>query len=205
MSIRSADLRRRVLRVSPDTLVGYALKAIQAWPRPEEWLLLCPLAGGYAAIGVQELARRAAVDDRLLARRLDDLGLAASPSVDVEEELDAARGLLGATGYVVALFSESFSIERERGALLVPAEGRAAVKAAASLPGGLDPDAPLARERLLFRVRAPDWDGLAALSLIIFQLTTARATLAFAGASALGALLSLVWARSLAARYRAGG
>lgn len=298
MSIRSADLRRRVLRVSPDTLVGYALKAIQAWPRPEEWLLLCPLAGGYAAIGVQELARRAAVDDRLLARRLDDLGLAASPSVDVEEELDAARGLLGATGYVVALrdgapygvlvrpsaqpidapalrllaqaaewrptagqkgpgdvlsprrgtaapppelepihpradryvnadfaddrapdsplprstplqpgqwyvfrlnvgeiepssieetpaqlpaqllsedveivvalFSESFSIERERGALLVPAEGRAAVKAAASLPGGLDPDAPLARERLLFRVRAPNRDGLAELRVCMY-------------------------------------
>ncbi|MBK9712172.1 MAG: hypothetical protein IPO81_12760 [Kouleothrix sp.] len=63
--------------------------------------------------------------------------------------------------------------------------------------------------RLAYRAR---WDvavrvllGLAALSLIIFQLTTARATLAFAGASALGALLSLAWARSLAARYRAGG
>ena len=60
--------------------------------------------------------------------------------------------------------------------------------------------------RLTYRAR---WDvavrvllGLAALSLIIFQLTTARATLAFAGASALGALLSLVWARSLAAARR---
>ena len=39
MPIRSSDLRRQLLRVSPDTLVGAALKDLRARPRPTEWLL----------------------------------------------------------------------------------------------------------------------------------------------------------------------
>ena len=103
MPIRARDLRRLMLRVSADAYVGAALRDVQARDTPAEWLLLYPVPGGYAAIGVQELARRSTTTGRLPDRTFGELGLPASPAVDVEEELALAQQLLGASGYVVVL------------------------------------------------------------------------------------------------------
>ena len=48
MPIRVGNLRTLMLRVSPESKVGAALKDVRERPRPHEWLLLYPLAGGYA-------------------------------------------------------------------------------------------------------------------------------------------------------------
>jgi hypothetical protein len=300
MTMRSSDLRRLLLRVGPDTPVGAALKDIRGRPRPEEWLLVCRLADGDAAISVHELARRSTTTKQLLDLTFAELGLAASPTIDAEADLPEAQALLGATGYVIVLrgdepygvlvrpaarppasllqvllkqaaewspvkggvlkeeeaipkapaaptaefllepiqqradryvntdfaseqepskaldrtialqpgqsyffrlnvgelesattieaapaqlpdfitqqdvelvvvvFSESFRVEQAIGVLSVPAAGLATVETPASLPRGMDAGAPLARERLLFRVQAPPRDGLADLRVNLY-------------------------------------
>jgi len=103
MTIRLRDLRTLLLRVSPDAMVGAALKDVAQRPQSEEWLLLYAVPGGYAVVAAQELARRSTTIDRLLYQRLDQLGLGVSPTVDIETDLAAARTQLAATGYVVVL------------------------------------------------------------------------------------------------------
>ena len=103
MPIRAGDLRTLMLRVSADARVGAALKNIAGRSRPADWLLLYPLPGGYAVTSVAELARRSTTVDRLLDLAFADLGLLASPTVDIEAELAEARALQGATGWVVVL------------------------------------------------------------------------------------------------------
>src|SRR4029079_10732747 len=90
-------------RVGPDTPIGAALKDISQRPRPEEWLLVCPIAAGYSAISVQELARRSTPANQFLYMQFGQLGLLASPTIDSEAELPEAQALLGATGYVIVL------------------------------------------------------------------------------------------------------
>jgi hypothetical protein len=116
MPIRAGDLRTLMLRVSADAKIGAALKDIRERLRPEEWLLLYPLDGGYAVISVAELARRSTSNERLLDRTFADLALAASPIVDLETELAEAQALLGATGFVVVLRDD-----RPYGVLVRPA------------------------------------------------------------------------------------
>ena len=58
MPIRASDLRRQLLQVGPDTLVGAALKDLRARPRPTDWLLLVDLGDDYAVVGIEDIARR---------------------------------------------------------------------------------------------------------------------------------------------------
>jgi hypothetical protein len=320
MSIRASDLRRQLLRVSPDTLVGAALKDMRARPRPTEWLLLVDLDGAYAILGIEDIASRVASVSDPLNQPVSAFAGAACPTADVEDELEdvqaqlansvdvlvlragepygvltrrpvaaassAARLLLSqAAGWtprvqkpavlgieesipkapvtlppsqiepiqqrsdryvntdfaseqqparaldrkqalqpgqhyffrlnvgeleaattietapaqlpdfitkqdvelVIVLFSESFAIEQPTGVLSVPAIGLATVKAPASLPSGMRADAPLAQERLLFRVTAPALAGRADLRVNMYcngMLVQSRLVTAVIGAGA---------------------
>src|SRR5262245_20522777 len=94
MPIRASELRRQLLRVSPDTLVGAALKALRAQPRPIEWLLLVDLGGTYAVLGIEDIARRVASVGDPLNQPVSSFIEAACPTADVEEELEDARARL---------------------------------------------------------------------------------------------------------------
>nr|MDQ2996903.1 CHAT domain-containing protein [Chloroflexota bacterium] len=86
---------------------------------------------------------------------------------------------------VIVLFSEHFVIEQPTGVLSVPATGLATVKTPASLPSGMDADAPLAQERLLFRVIAPRQHGRADLRVNMYcngMLVQSRLVTAVIGA-----------------------
>ena len=103
MPIRTSDLRRQLLRVSPDTLVGAALKDIRGRPRPTEWLLLIDLDGEYAVLGVEDIAgRRDAIPDPL-NKPLRAFAGTACPTADVEEELEDAQARLDNAAYVLVL------------------------------------------------------------------------------------------------------
>jgi len=320
MPIRSSDLRRQLLRVSPDTLLGAALKDLRARPRPTEWLLLVDLDDAYAVLGVEDIAGRVASVGDPLNQPVSAFAGAACPTADVEDDLEdaqarlansvdvlvlragepygvltrrpvaaassAARLLLSqAAGWmprvqrpavlgieesvpkapvtlppsqiepiqqrsdryvntdfaseqqparaldrkealqpgqsyffrlnvgeleaattieatpaqlpdfitkqdvelVIVLFSESFAIEQPTGVLSVPATGLATVKAPASLPSVMHADAPLARERLLFRVTAPALAGRAELRVSMYcngMLIQSRLVTAVIGAGA---------------------
>jgi len=320
MPIRSSDLRRQLLRVSPDTLLGAALKDLRARPRPTEWLLLVDLDDAYAVLGVEDIAGRVASVGDPLNQPVSAFAGAACPTADVEDDLEdaqarlansvdvlvlrarepygvltrrpvaaassAARLLLSqAAGWmprvqrpavlgieesvpkapvtlppsqiepiqqrsdryvntdfaseqqparaldrkealqpgqsyffrlnvgeleaattieatpaqlpdfitkqdvelVIVLFSESFAIEQPTGVLSVPATGLATVKAPASLPSEMHADAPLARERLLFRVTAPALAGRAKLRVSMYcngMLIQSRLVTAVIGAGA---------------------
>ncbi len=300
MPIRSSDLRRLLLRVSPDTRVGAALKALRARPGPTDWLLLVDLGGAYTVLGIEDIAARVTSVSDPLNQPVSTFAGPACPTADVEEELEdaqarlansvdllvlragepygvltrrpvaaassAARLLLSqAAGWtprtqqpavlgveesipkaptqkpaviepiqqrsdryvntdfaseqlparaidrkqalqpsqvyffrlnvgeleaettiedtpaqlpdfitkqdaelVIALFSESFTIEQPTGVLSVPAIGPATVKTPASLPAGIGADAVLAQERLLFRVIAPALAGQADLRVNMY-------------------------------------
>jgi hypothetical protein len=318
MPIRSSDLRRQLLRVGPDTLVGAVLKDLRARPRPTEWLLLVDLDGAYAVLGLEDIAGSGGSIGAPLNQPVSVFAGAACPTADVEDVLEDARArLVGsadvlvlragepygvltrrpvaapssavrlllsqAAGWtpptqrsavlgveesvpkapvpvppsqiepiqqrsdryvntdfasaqqpgqaldrkqalqpgqpyffrlnvgeleaattieatpaqlpdlitkqdvelVIALFSESFEIERATGVLSVPATDLATVKTPASLPSGMTADAPLARERLLFRVIAPVLEGRADLRVSMYcngMLVQSRLVTAVIGA-----------------------
>ena len=86
---------------------------------------------------------------------------------------------------VIVLFSESFVIEQTTGVLKVPATGLTTVKTPASLPSGMEADAPLAQERLLFRVTAPAAEDRADLRVNMYcngMLVQSRLVTAVIGA-----------------------
>src|SRR5262245_60691144 len=104
MPIRFADLHTRLLRASYNTTVGAALKPLANLPDQAGWLLLIALeAGGYAVLGLDDLAQRSAGRGDRLNIQLDELNLVSSPIIDADEELEAARAQAGATGYAVVL------------------------------------------------------------------------------------------------------
>jgi hypothetical protein len=321
MPIRASDLRRQLLRVSPDTVVGAALKDLRARPRPTDWLLLVDLDGGYAVVGIEDMAGRVASVSDPLNQPVSAFAGAACPTADVEEELEDAQARLAntldllvlragqpygvltrrpvaapssdarlllsqAAGWtppiqggavlgveegvpkapvtppppaqiepiqqradryvntdfaseqqpaqaldrkqplrpnqsyffrlnvgeleaattieatpeqlpdiitkqdvdlVIVLFSERFVIEQATGVLSVPATGLATVKTPASLPKGVEADAALAKERLLFRVTAPAAEGRADLRVNMYcngLLVQSRLVTAVVGAGA---------------------
>jgi hypothetical protein len=94
MPIRASDLRRQLLRVSPDRLVGAALKDLRARPRPTEWLLLVDLSGTYAVLGIEDIAKRVASVSDPLNQPVSAFIGAACPTADVEEELEDAQARL---------------------------------------------------------------------------------------------------------------
>jgi len=94
MPIRASDLRRQLLRVSPDTLVGAALKDLRARPRPTEWLLLVDLDGSYTVLGIEDIARRVGSVSDPLNQPLSAFAGTACPTADVEEELEDAQARL---------------------------------------------------------------------------------------------------------------
>src|SRR5215207_7646019 len=94
MPIRASDLRRQLLRVSPDTLVGAALKDLRARPRPTEWLLLVDLGGAYAVLGIDDIARRVPSVGDPLNQPVSAFAGAACPTADVEEDLEDAQARL---------------------------------------------------------------------------------------------------------------
>jgi hypothetical protein len=103
MPIRSSDLRRLLLRVSPDTLVGAALKDIRGRPQPTEWLLLVDLDGAYAVLGVEDIAGREPPIVDPLNQPIGAFVGAACPSVDVDDDLESAQALLANSAYVLVL------------------------------------------------------------------------------------------------------
>src|SRR5689334_6863965 len=103
MPIRSSDLRRQLLRVSPDTLVGAALKDLRARPRPTEWLLLVDLGGAYAVLGLEDIAGRAATASDPLNQPVGAFAGVACPTADVEEELEVARARLANSADVLVM------------------------------------------------------------------------------------------------------
>src|SRR5215212_403253 len=103
MPIRSSDLRRQLLRVSPATPVGAALKDLRARPRPSHWLLLIDLDGAYAVLGIEDIAGRVASVGDPLNRPVSAFAGAACPSIDVEEDLDDAQALLANSVDVLVL------------------------------------------------------------------------------------------------------
>jgi hypothetical protein len=103
MPIRSSDLRRQLLRVSPETLVGAALQDIRGRPRPTEWLLLVDLGSAYAVLGVEDIAGRAGAIADPLNRPLSAFATSACPTADVEEDLEDARARLPEGGYLLVL------------------------------------------------------------------------------------------------------
>ncbi|MEO7911090.1 MAG: hypothetical protein ABIV47_15710, partial [Roseiflexaceae bacterium] len=319
MPIRASDLRRQLLRVSPDTLVGAALKAMHARPRPTEWLLLVDLDAAYAVLSIEDIAGRVGSVSDVLNQPISAIASATCPTADVEDELKEAQARLASSldllvlragepygvltkrpveapssgaqlllsqaaswtpriqgaavlgmedgipkapvtppaqiepikqradryvntdfaseqqpgqaldrkqalqpgrsyffrlnvgeleaattiettpaqlpdfitkqdaELVIVLFSESFAIEQPTGVLSVPASGLAIVKTPASLPAGMRADAPLAQERLLFRVTAPAAAGRADLRVNMYcngMLVQSRLVTAVVGAGA---------------------
>jgi hypothetical protein len=94
MPIRASDLRRQILRVSPATLVGAALKDLRARQRPTEWLLLVDIDGAYAVLGIEDIAGRVASIGDPLNQPVSAFIGAACPTADVEEELEDAQARL---------------------------------------------------------------------------------------------------------------
>jgi hypothetical protein len=94
MPIRASDLRRQLLRVSPDTLVGAVLKDLRTRPRPIEWLLLVDLDDDYAVLGIEDIARRVASVSDPLNQPVGAFIGTACPTADVEEELEDAQARL---------------------------------------------------------------------------------------------------------------
>lgn len=103
MPIRSSDLRRQLLRVSPDTLMGAALKDVRDRPRPTEWLLLVDLGSAYAVLSVDDIAGRAGAIGDPFNQPLSAFVTTACPTADVEEDLEDARVRLSASAYVLVL------------------------------------------------------------------------------------------------------
>src|SRR5690349_11462046 len=94
MPIRASDLRRQLLRVGPDTLVGAALKAMRAQPRPTDWLLLVDLGGAYIVLGIEDIARPEVPVGDPLNQPVSAFAGAACPVVDVDQELEEAQAQL---------------------------------------------------------------------------------------------------------------
>jgi hypothetical protein len=103
MPIRSSDLRRQLLRASPDTLLGAALKDIRARQRPTEWLLLIDLGGAYAVLGVEDIALSVGAIADPLNKPLKAFAAIACPTADVEDDLEDVRALLSTGEYVLVL------------------------------------------------------------------------------------------------------
>ena len=94
MPIRASELRRQLLRVSPDTLVGAAVKDLCARPRPTAWLLLVDLDGAYAILSIEDIAGRVTSFSDLLNQPVSAFAGAACPTADAEEQLEDAQARL---------------------------------------------------------------------------------------------------------------
>src|SRR4051812_20443794 len=103
MPIRASDLRRQLLRVGPDTLVGAALKAMRGQPRPTDWLLLVDLGGAYTVLGIEDIAKPALPASDPLNQPISAFAGAACPTVDVEQELEDAQAQLANSVDVLVL------------------------------------------------------------------------------------------------------